>query len=690
MLSGAMFNRPVFFVLAVLFGCSVIVGNGWVRLRTIQAASAMTSNNHPLPAYDKSSATGYEDGLRTLILMKGTDSCHWIMNAQRMAHEGHWRIRNMPDDNYPAGREMHWSQFLLWWLVLLGTIQSTLTGIPLGAAIESAAPWSVALIHLVLLIALPWAVHRRIGWFAAGILSLGLGTVYGYSSLFFVGSPDHHGLVATALMASLLFLAVGGGGWIANGDGGQYPTWFPVRSQAQRWFVASGICAGVGLWISAATAASVFLGVGLGVGVATVFVLGRNSGAAERHESSLWRLWGVSAALTSLAFYLIEYFPNHLGFRLEVNHPFYALAMLGAGEILFRITRWRTEGIPLVGRGIEPWTLLAALAAVALVPATIFFFKDSVFIVGDKFLWALHRDYIHEFKSLPKWIRLQSVEALIVCLSPLVLLTIPVFVLSISHKISRAWKTILMIPTVAALWLGLLGVYQLRWMTIAESLWLAVLSVLAASTVYSDPKTFSKWWERGLAAVFLLVLFVQMPQRVAQDVVAAFRGPPTFTPDEAVVLFARDIAYRLRALGGDDVPVVASAPTTTTWMMYFGGLRGLGTLYWENTSGLKSAAELYAARDDETAEAIINRHSISFIAILSYEPFVSEYPRLLRGLPLESEPTDTLAYRLANGVDIPLWAQDVPVPVPERLGSAWAAIYDVQSALVEPPPASPR
>ena len=78
-----------------------------------------------------------------------------------------------------------------------------------------------------------------------------------------------------------------------------------------------------------------------------------------RFEPDVWRLWGRVGAALSLVFYLIEYTPSHLAMRLEVNHPFYALAWWGGAEIVGAAGAWaldrsRFERRRLAGRVDRP------------------------------------------------------------------------------------------------------------------------------------------------------------------------------------------------------------------------------------------------------------------------------------------------------------------------------------------------
>ena len=646
------YSGPLIFILAVALAWSVIGLNTWNRMRRIEAATA--TSRFDLPEKDPASPTGYKGGLRTVVLERGTDGYHWIMAAQRMAAEGIWRARWSPDDNAPDGRSMHWSQPLLWWMIALGAFLSRITGLPFGAAIEQCAVWSTVPIHMLLVLAIPLSIRRAFGWTAAGILAAAMGCVYPFASLFFAGAPDHHGFVAAALLATALFLAA-------------------ALIGSKKWAIASGMAAGVSLWISAASAmpALVFLQCGAAL---SLVLWGK-----DLPDPRLWRTWGMAAALSAFSFYLLEYFPGWMQMRLEINHPLYSLEILGAGEILCQLGRWRQSGF----QAVRPLPVALSMVAVILLPAVVFFQTREVFIVRDPFLWALHKEYIHEFRDLAGWIRFQHPEALVVSITPLFLLGPAAFWL-ILRRVAPEWKAGLLTAGAAAIGMFALGVVQVRWMNMAESLWLALLPIVAAiiagrcAGCHITP--LAKW----AGVVFCTILFLQMPQRIVRDTLEQAGTRPRLTADELAVVSAREIAYRLRALGGRDVPVVAAGPTTTTWMMYFGGLKGIGTLYWENLVGLKSAAALYAANTDEEARQAILRHGVTYMVFLWTEPFAAEYPRLLCGLPPGPPLEGTLAAGLVNAARVPSWARPMPMPAPDELPDSWVWVYDVRQAAAAP------
>jgi len=645
----AWFDRPLIFLLAVGFSCAVIAANAVARLESIKVATATT--RYALPKLDPGSPTGYAGGRRVVVMPRALDGCHWIMNAQRMAHEGLLRVRTMPDDNAPAGRPLHWSHFILWWMVGLGHIWHGITGLPLGAAIEDSAAWCLLPIHLLFAILLPWSLRKVFGWFACSLLAIGIGAFYGFASLFFVGSPDHHGLVTGFLLVVSLFLAAGF-----------------IDPAPRKWFVRAGIATGAAMWISAATAIPALVGVGLGAALAGFFL----------PRDFPWRAWGWSAGLSSLFFYLLEYFPGDMGWRLEVNHPLYSLALAGAGELLALLSNLRGGQEKGAGRDHLPRAALSVAAVLA--PLVVVVLAGSaVFSVKDTFLYNLHRDYIHEFKTLLVWVSLQHSEALVVALTPLPLLVFPIARL-LRAPIPPSWKYALLVPVSAAAVLTGLALLQVRWLNTAASLWLAPLVVVAGCLIAQRPVVRLAGWEKVVWVAFLLAFTLQMPQRIARDLIEGRGKKPVPTSEDLVVVFARDVAYRLRALGGREPATVASGPSTTTWLMYFGGLKGLGTLYWENLAGLKSAAGLYAATDEEEARKIIAGHQIAFVAILSTEPFTSEYARLLQGLPPGPPAKDTFAWGLASGEKVPVWAHSIPVPTPAEIDPSWAAVYDVRAA----------
>jgi len=92
---------------------------------------------------------------------------------------------------------------------------------------------------------------------------------------------------------------------------------------------------------------------------------------------------------------------------------------------------------------------------------------------------------------------------------------------------------------------------------------------------------------------------------------------PYSPPNVAVV--ERDASLWLRRRVGADPAVVFAGPSATLYMIWFGGFRGIGTLYWENREGLRASAQICAARDPAEARALLARHGVTHVATYAWD-----------------------------------------------------------------------
>ena len=545
--------------------------------------------------------------------------------------------------------------------------------------------------------------------------------------------------------------------------------WLPSPRQARNWFIASGIAGGVGLWVSTASEAPVLAEVGLGALLATgLLARGAKKDSPVQADPSLWRVWGWSGAATSIFFYLLEYFPSHMGMRLEVNHPLYAFAWAGGGEILFRLCRWWGGG-KLAERPAD-WAWLGGSAfAVVIVPAIIYVFADKVFWIASwtpnsRFLFIFHEDYIAEFKDMRRYLGAMyagpSAGYTFAVVNPLILLALPMLVwtwrslrklvlgaialglpayvalrlllavLPFTHDkfpLDHKFQLFVAVPIVVAIvvvcWLRpqweklillvflalgllvydvflhtfdnfmaaqrdfpcdyyawvlmagplvifvcllltwepwknlprpcqalmvlalpggtlttILSLREMRWMEIGYAFWIAALIGVILALRLHDAFRWS--WARR-AGLGLFLASVLLPNQVLTWMDwARWHLDVPMSDVEVMELVTRDAAQRLRAQIGSDTGVVVSGPTTTTWMSYWGGFKGLGTLYWENLGGLKADMAIYSAATEQEAKDLIKKYGVTHIAIFSWDPFYKEYARLSKEMHrpiLESE-----------------------------------------------------
>ncbi len=646
----------------------------------------------PAPKIDPESPTGYEMGMRNLILPPvGTDGLHWVMHTQKLLHEGGFRIRYTDNDNVPDGREIHWSHGFIWWLILLGKIHSTITGLPLAASVEAVSPYANTLIFAAMIAGLPWILYRRFGAIAASGFAISLGTIYTFYEFFMIGNADHHGFAAAGALMSGLLLAIGGAGWVVSASSEDTkPNKSKPKSNlqvfeyviepeaARRYFIGSGIAGSVSLWVSAATAVPTFFGIGLGALVSVLFFGRKQSPEEPGYAPGLWRWWGMTGCCGSLLFYLLEYFPSHMGMRLEVNHPLYALAWLGGGELLSRLTRWRVQGVaPWQGNGAI-FGLIAAIGAVLVLPTLVKLYPEKYFWVTDEFLWKFHHDYIHEFKTIFAWAQSRAtVQAVLnVCLFPI--MGIVVVRLLFVDELGRSWKglfTLLMFPAVLV---TCMGIYQIRWLGISNALWLPTIPAFLACVFRSGFRHRFETWEKLVAGVVACLVFVMFPQSAIYNAYYRITRPMDLGLEDAFGVYIRDISHALRRASPERELVVVSGPTTTTHMMYFGGMKGIGTLYWENVPGLKATASIYAARTEPESRELVKRHRVSHIAIYASDAFAYEYTRLLRGLPFGAKPDDAFIPSMITNLSSPRWLKPLHIKPPVQFEGEWVIMLDVR------------
>lgn len=899
-------------VLPLLVTLAFIVTDTVIHLGVTYRVSDRRVFPAPMPAGD--SPTGYQFEQRDIILpYTGMDGYHWVMQTQAALAKGEERVRWVDYDNYnnrTNGREVHWSSSFRWWVEFLAWVEHVYGGTPMPIAVEQVMPFANTLLIALLLIPLAPFVTRRCGNGPGSLMILGMGAILPLYESFAEGKSDHHGLAALTNMLTLLFVLAGGAGWVRTvpaaglAETSPFLAWLPERAQAKHWFIASGIVGGIGLWVSTASEAPVLAEVGMAALVATGWLgYGTKPEEGAKPDPSLWRVWGWAGAATSVFFYFLEYFPAHFGLRLEVNHPLYAAAWAGGGEIIYRICRWWSGGRLAECRKDWVWLALSVLG-VCTAPFLILFFADKVFWVKDRFLFLFHEDYIAEFKDLRRYLdpmyTTGSSKYMLAVLNPLFLLTVPMVVwmwrqlrfpllvvaalAPLAYDVFRIVmyvipatrshyplddfagqfiaglvvtavavvclfqakrEKIILLGTLAVgllgydflLWLfhawleknhnliapdfyfwpemcvplviiaGLLFLWdpwpdfpraakgmmllslppavltlalalrEMRWMEQDYSLWLATLVgafiILGKLPGYRWPRlslalivglatvvplqvglallpsvlgsSASRWissnwmagvpWIAGLVAVGLILWVCRRGQSwkvVARTFIAtvfigavflpsamltmrdwtAWAGATPISDTELMEILTRDASQRLRARLGNETGVVVSGPTTTTWMTYWGGFKGLGTLYWENLEGLKADRDIYAAQTPEAALQLIQQRGVTHIAIFSWDPFYKEYARLAINRPRPYNPDEyntekplrlwldsvgllkatksevddekpllqhAFIYNLIENYSVPTWLRPIfyPMPADKNLRGAFILIFEV-------------
>jgi hypothetical protein len=666
---------------ALALALSLLVMDAVARIGRVHDVTAVRWG--PLPVAVRSSGRPAAPGLseRDQVLPNGgADSYHWIMQTQEMLAGGGWRLRRTSLDNAPDGREVHWSSALVWCLAAMGRAADALTGIGPVPGVERAAPYAQPILHACLILTLSALVHRRFGATAASGLAIAMAASPRFAGLFQAGMVDHHGLAATAGLSTALFIAAAGGGWVRASREPSAAAGTAAEPAARRWFVASAIAGAAGLWISAASQVPVLAGISAGA----LFAARLRKTSQDRalsFDPGLWRLWGWTGAAATLFFYLLEYAPSHFGMRLEVNHPLYAVAWAGAGEILFRAGRWLAGGRIVESRA-DAIALPVAAAAVGLLPALVALSPERTFWVADRFLWALHRDYIMEFESVARFMRdLGSPGRVLLGLGLIPLVAIPALLLLRRRGPDAARRAALAVTLAPALAMTALGALQTRWIGNAEGMWIAVSVTVLSFFFGIAPPLPATRRVRALAIACGLAVLLPGLAGARLFVERLQQERPYITRSDSVLLVMRDVAHRIVERAGDRPVIALSGPTSTSYLMYFGGIRGVGTLYWENLPGLEAAAAIYSSDTPERLLDLLRRRGVTHVVAFSWERFSGEYVRLAGGAFQGGEGLAALLPRGMSGPAPPQWARPIPYEIPGEMPLAGQRVllFEIQA-----------
>ena len=156
---------------------------------------------------------------------------------------------------------------------------------------------------------------------------------------------------------------------------------------------------------------------------------------------------------------------------------------------------------------------------------------------------------------------------------------------------------------VAARWvvgLAVLSLVQQRWWSVAAA---AQIPLAVWVTVLLGRASVSRG-VRLVWALAVVAMVVPVPWFLARER-AVVEARADVQKGEAMQLLYRDVAATLRAAAPDGEIVLLAFPNTSVAVGYYGGVRTVGTLYWENGDGLRAAAEALTAADDGVAERII-------------------------------------------------------------------------------------
>ncbi len=622
-----------------------------VRVRHITYVSTLGSwsGNPPSPvAASASIAPELTAGNGLIVPEQLDESYHWLAQTQRMFNRGEWRVRHIDYENAPSGRAVNSTSPYRWWLGALAWCDHLGSGRSPAQSVERAALIADPLLHFLLLLGATLLVAWRFGVFPAALISLGLVAVFPFAAGYLPGAPDDRGLAQIFAISSVLLLAAGVRGNSGPGEN---------RVSTRRWFMLAGVTGGLGLWVSVSVQVPILFGIAAGALLAAWAMRRHRPDEAAADAGLPWRSWAAAGAVTTLGAYLLEFAPAHLGdWHLPSIHPLYGLAWLGVGEILAQATEWiQGKKAPKTTHNFT--ALAVALAAILAVPVVNWKIHGFEFLLPDTPSLRLTRLPAGAIApNLAAWISRDGLTpAIWATLLPLVLI-VPAIWIFLRQPTSREGRIAVALTLGPVLVAFGFACQQLVWWNTLDGLLLTMLAAVTAGLSGAALKGYRglAWASGGLLFLLPGILLVAPRTKAGAE--------NDLTRAEVLGLIERDLAGWL-ALHTDPSEVVLLAPPNgTTPLCYYGGMRGLGSLSRENKAGVAAAVLILGNQKLPEAKALIDRHHITHIVLLSWDSGFDRYTLTGTG-----QSAGTLR-DLLQLPTLPLWLRPLAYPLPTIAG----------------------
>ena len=591
------------------------------------------------------------------------DGYVWNRHAENLGEaDGDWRTRYVYFDNAPHGRELHWGSAFAWYLRGLGEIYRHYTGDTLRNSIFRMSIWANPILLIVALGLFATLSARRFGPLCGSVLAIGMVTTASFYEGFLPAYPDHHGITAFALMGIIFGIAWAGAGWVQKNPtpGSILPH---SLKQARHGILFSAVSAAAGLWISGFSAAIIAAGIGVGA-IVSVWCFGKKAEAEDtEYHPELWRYWAMATAAGSLFFYFLEYFPTHFGMRLEVNHPLYALAWLGGGWVIFEVTRWirsrQTEATKF------PWKkLIFPLLACSLLPAFVFLGGDKYYLLKQDFMLGLMKNIA---EGLPLLTRIQmGAITWKVAFGYFPLFILVAVILMFVRRVNAGTKGTLILLIFPILLVTTLQIFQVRWGMLNGPTYIALAGIVI-------PQLWSLVPHRAVWRFTGGILLLAMAYLFAADTVRGMMLPfwRQYSSEKNIevgsgqllALLHRDMAKAILQNANGKPVTVLSSPNSSCLLATMGGFQTMGTLYWENVEGLKTAAQMLNAQSDDEALKMLQERGITHVSLMTWENFIEPYFKLIYPNPTSGKSVEnSFGYKALFKKELPRWARPIPYP----------------------------
>ena len=639
----------------------ILAGFSWIGLLSWQRESRVATALTGLPQ---------SDGQPLPVLTGGGDSYYWQWVVQKAVKDHAWRTRKTDLDNAPFGRNVCWSSVPLWWMRGWTALFQVARGVPAESAVGLATELTGPLLHAAILLLFTGFTWRVRGPLPAMLVAFAVLA----PTISFVemssGNVDHHGWQELSAGGMLLCLYLGGLGWVSTEGNGPYRV--PTRSIARRWFLLAGVLGALGIAISA-NQGFIFLAV---TGAGALIAQWHSSRLPQniRLDSSLWRDWALAGGAVSLILFIVENEPDHLLSRhLETNHPFYGLAWIAGGMLLWEIR-------PEAGG----WSAVCSKPFRNLLWVILLVLPVAAYACGGA-QWHIFRD--PELSSLN-----EEIQELM-----------PAWVV-FDLKTTRGWwfyqsrTGFVMIPLIVGLWVwtrpranrGDLLLWRftpllfpvgflLLALTFAQNRWMSLLSLSAL------PIWLWLWDGAGLA---------QSPRKwqalsTALCVLAAVGGGIATLQEQPSV---NDLAGQAKAAdifrsagmamvrqSGQAHPVIMG-DTAFYQMVFVSPARYVASAYWENAEGLRDLFHFSITDKEEEFRQILDRRCVQYIAVKPNPSLVLRGSWARYGHYDAEQVRKAIAWKLCKPHEpLPTWLQECTEELDPRLNQIPMRVFRYQS-----------
>ena len=534
---------------------------------------------------------------------RSNDSYQWVAIAQALSKDDSMRItHNTEEGPLDSGRPNAWHSGLARYLQTGGQLVAKCEGWPAERGINQFAHWAGSPLFLVFLGIGAFMLYRQVGPIAsiAFVLLAFFSPAIGWD--FHFSRIDHESFFQIAVLIQILTLLA------------------CLRQPSLYWGALAGFGSGLGLWIGATPQA--IIGVLL---LAAVLVEAYRTRSGATATSLL--IWGISGFLFALLFGTLDgRWSNN--YSLSAWHPLFTFAQLGSGLLAyFAIKRNLVACLIAVLLGASPLVLMVTQGTEAHIWFNPFMRRIHSFIV--EFQSPLSNGAWRQWPSLG--------TALCFTLSCLFLIR------------TKIEGRLFLIIFASALFV--LSLLQTRWLGLTTSV--SAIGICLSLQNINSWRSYTAGAFTTTLAIFWITSWVRIEEKPGK----------LFVADLFLQTGSRDICLNLdyQLVRNQQINAAVAMPFSfAPTAALFDNVHPLGSFYWENIDGLIVSSDLYAANDDMSALKLCQMNGIRYLVVQRMQlggPFAT----LVHSVTETTISVEqTLAWRLAHGINLPDWCIEVP------------------------------